>query len=64
MAKQHTPEDLTEHIAETSVITCTKCGAEEEAWSDGAEDRFFNNGWRSTQRSCYCPDCAPKYLKL
>lgn len=30
---------------------------------DYAMTEFFSRGWRATEKHCYCPKCAKKYLK-
>lgn len=47
-------------------IKCTRCdkvGFLSFCDQYEAADIFFEEGWRATEKHCYCPKCAEKYLK-
>lgn len=52
----------------THSMACTKCGSEvtEDAGFDEDPTEFleerYRNGWRTTNKNCYCPDCRKKHL--
>jgi Fe2+ or Zn2+ uptake regulation protein len=48
------------------MITCTKCGKEDEVTLDDAHDAcdaFSEDGWRMTNDKVYCKTCFKKKTK-
>jgi len=54
---------LSEWIREVAEIICSKCSTQDDADTYDPENTFYDYGWRATEKHCYCPDCAKKYLK-
>ncbi len=59
-------DQLHEDILTIQEISCSKCRERNDLMNIDdfdAADIFFKNGWRRTERHCYCPKCAKKHLK-
>jgi len=59
-------EDFMGFTQTVNIIICTKCNLhypvnEMDEWD--AITHFIQKGWRATEKHCYCPKCAKKYLK-
>ncbi len=58
-------EQLIGFACSETTIECSKCnyitGTQDD--EDEAVKEFYKLGWRATDRNCYCPKCAKKYLK-
>jgi len=45
-------------------IHCTKCDDASMLYNViDADQEAYAEGWRVTDNHCYCPNCAPVYLK-
>jgi len=58
--------NLYDSIISFHMITCTKCGKEDEVTLDDAHDAcdaFSEDGWRMTNDKVYCKTCFKKKTK-
>lgn len=64
-SKKNSLEKMYWHSDEFTIMTCTRCGHEDEQMGNKEETifGFYDDGWRATERHLYCPDCAIKFLK-
>jgi hypothetical protein len=46
-------------------LDCFKCRTIQtiDGEPDDVLEIFDEKGWRATEKNCYCPKCAKKYLK-
>lgn len=64
--KKYNSEQLIGFCLQEVTIECAKCkkvDGEYQSSLDYAMPEFFSRGWRATEKHCYCPKCAKKYLK-
>ncbi len=54
---------LDDHVFVESSIECSKCRITSATSGDSGAEEFYDEGWRGTDKNCYCPECAEKYLK-
>lgn len=54
---------LTSFAEETVEVACTRCDAEETVSGEYYDslEYFYNEGWRATEKHCYCPNCSEKF---
>lgn len=62
MNKEKQLEILNDFVMTITTIQCDKCSEESVSEFDDTEG-FYTNGWRATENTCYCPNCAKKYIK-
>ena len=65
MPNNSDPNNFEGFVQEHTEISCTRCNNFEISDFDYGMsiEEFIENGWRATNKHCYCPECAKKFLK-
>jgi hypothetical protein len=61
--KQKSIDSLASFAEEVIYILCTRCEYEGQTGGEFeyALEEFYKNGWKATDKHCYCPNCAEKF---
>lgn len=67
MAKKYQPAFSTKWLTYHIQYICTKCCNQGDFSCEDDKNKLseilFKEGWRTTDKNCYCPDCASEFIE-